>query len=124
MQILVVCHIHRIDFEADVLEIFPCELAGVADVFDAALRLALARQNQDFLHAAVSDDLHFMCDFVMRELEALDVVVAVETAIDTVILAIIRDVERRKEIDRVAEMTARLALCLLWCSTHGRRNRR
>ena len=49
-----------------------------------------------------------MLNLLHRELHALDVVVAVEPAIDAIVFAVVRDVERREEIDVVAEVLARL----------------
>ena len=109
MQVAVVGDIHRVDFEADVAEVLARELAGLTDVGNAALLLALARQHEDFLHAALGDNLHLVLDLVLAELQTVDVVVAVEAAVDAVVLAVIGDVEWREEVDRVAEVTARLA---------------
>ena len=108
MQVLVVLDIHGVDFKADIAEILARQLAGFADVSHAALRLALPCEQQDLLHAALRDDLHLMLDLLRRQLQALDIVVAVEPAVNAVILAVIGDVERREKIDGIAEMTARL----------------
>ena len=109
VQVTVVGDVHRIDLEADVAEVLARELAGFADVGDAALLLALARQHENLLHAALGDDLHLVLDLLLAELQPVDVVVAVEAAVDAVILAVVGDVERREEVDRVAEVAARLA---------------
>ena len=113
MQIGIVLDIHRVDLKADIAEVLAREFTGLADVLDAALRLALARQHEDFLHAAVGDDFHLVLDFLGIELQAVNVIIAVEAAVDAVILAVVRDVERRKKIDRIAEMAARLTACAL-----------
>ena len=106
VQIAVLVGIHRINFHTHHAEILTGQLAGFADVFHAALRAAFACENQDFFHAAVGNHLHLVLDLLHGELHALDVVVAVEAAIDAVVFAVVGDIERRKEIDVVAEMLA------------------
>ena len=108
MQVAIFVHVDRIDFHAHHAEILAGQLAGFADVFYAAFGAALARENQDFFHTAVGNHLHLVLDLLHRELHALDVVVAVEPAIDAVVFAVVRDVERREKIDIVAEVLARL----------------
>ena len=46
------------------------------------------------------------------ELHALDVIVAVETAVNAVILAVVGDIQRSEQIDGVAEMLLCLQSCL------------
>ena len=88
----------------------PRQAARLADVGDVAHRGAFARQQQDLLDARRRDDLHLACDLRLCEPSAHDVVVAVEAAVNTVIIAVIRDVKRREYVDRVAEVTPRLLL--------------
>ena len=64
----------------------------LADVFHTADLAALPGQNQDFLHAAVSDHLHFFFDLLHGQLHTADVVIAVEAAVDAVIFAVIGDI--------------------------------
>ena len=108
VQVAVFVDIDRVDFHAHHAEILAGQLAGLADVFHAALRAAFAGEDQYFFHAAVGDDLHLVLNLLHRELHALDVVVAVEPAIDAIVFAIVRNVERREKVDVVAEVLARL----------------
>jgi len=112
VQVLVFVDVYRVDFDAHELKVFAGELASFADVFDAALCAAFAGQQQDFFHAAIGDDLHFVFDLFHRKLHALDVVVAVKAAIDTVVFAVVRNIERSKQINVVAEVTTRLDFSL------------
>ena len=57
MQILVLIDIYRVDFDAYELEVLACKLASLTDVFDTAFSAAFAREQQDFFHATVGDDL-------------------------------------------------------------------
>ena len=112
VQILVLIDIHRVNFDAHKLEVLAGKLASFTDVFDTAFCTAFAGEQQDLFHAAVSDDLHLVLNLFHVQLHTLDVVVAVETAIDAVVFAVVCDVERRKEVDVIAEMAASLNLCL------------
>ena len=58
-----------------------------------ALRTAFAGKDQDFLHTGVSNDFHFMLNLLHIQLHAVDMVVAVEAAVDAVILAIVGNVQ-------------------------------
>jgi len=112
VQVLVFVDVYRIDFDADELEVLAGKLASFADVFDATFGAAFAGKQQDFFHTAVGDDLHFMLDLFHIQLHTLDVIVAVESAIDAVVFAVVCDVERSEQINVVAKMATRLNLCL------------
>ena len=92
VQITVFICVDRINLKAHHAEVFPRQLAGISDVGYIALTAALAGQNQDFLHAAVSDHLHFFFDLLHGQLHTADVVIAVEAAVDAVIFAVIGDI--------------------------------
>ena len=49
MQIGVLVHVQRIDFDADDAEVFACELDRLADIGNRRHGAALAGQQQDFL---------------------------------------------------------------------------
>ena len=70
------------------------------------MRTAFAGENQDFLHAAVGDDLHFVFNLLHVQFHALNVVIAVEAAVNAVILAVVGDVQRGKQVNGVAEVLA------------------
>ena len=74
--------------------------------FYITLGAALSGEDQDLLHAAVGDDLHLMLDLRHIQLHPLDVVVAVEAAVDAVVFAVIGDVQGGEEIDGIAEVAA------------------
>ena len=113
VEIPVFLRIDRINLKPDHAEILPCKFTGFADVFHIALTSALTGQNQDFLHTAVGNDFHLMLDLFHVQFHAADVVVAVESAVDTVILAVIGNVQRCEEIDGVAEVLAGFQPCFL-----------
>ena len=112
VQVLVFIDIYRVDFDAYELEVLACKLASLTDVFDTAFSAAFAREQQDFFHATVGDDLHLVLNLFHVQLHTLNVIVAVETAIDAVVFAVVCNIERRKEIDVIAKMATRLNLCL------------
>ena len=64
MQILVFIRVYRINLNADVAEILPCNLYSLADVLHIRVRPALTCQNQNFLHAGIRDHLHLMLDLL------------------------------------------------------------
>ena len=113
VQIGVFVDVERIDFDADNAEVLAREFDCFADVFHRRHSAALAGQQQDFLQAGCGDSLKLLLDFIHVELGAADFVVAVEAAVDTVVFAIVGDVQRGEHLHRVAEMLARLHLCAL-----------
>ena len=64
----------------------------------------LARKNQNFFHARIGDNLHLALDLLHGQLHTLDMVITVETTVNAVVFTVIGNIERRKQIDRVAEM--------------------
>ena len=113
MEIAVVLGIHRVYLNANHAEVLPGKLASLTDVLDAAFCVALAGENEDLLHSAVSDDLHFMLYLLHVQLHAADIIIAVEAAVNAVVLAIIGDIQRSEQVDRIAEMLLSLKTCLL-----------
>ena len=105
VQVLVLVDIHWVDFDANELEVFTCKFACFADVFDAAFRTAFTGEQEDFFHAAIGNDFHLVLDLFHVQLHALDMVVAVEPTIDAVVFAVVRDIERREQINVVAKVT-------------------
>ena len=111
MQITVLIDIDRIDFYADIAEIFLRDFHRLTDVLNIGVLAALTGQHQDLLHAGICDDFHLVLDFFERELFAADLVVAVETAVDAIVLAIVGDIDRCKNIYSITEMVLGLNLC-------------
>ena len=64
MKITVFVCVDRIYLQSDHAEIFPCQPACLANIFDITLSTALAGQNQNFFHSGVSDHLHFLFDLL------------------------------------------------------------
>ena len=89
VQICVFVGVHRVDLDADCLEIMARELAGIADVLDAARAAAFARQYENLFEPRFGDRLKLSLDFLHVELRAADFVVAVEAAVDAVIFAVV-----------------------------------
>ena len=112
VQIPVFVHIDRVDFDPDVAKIPAGDFDSFADVADIGVFAALAGQQEDLLHAGLRDDLHFVLDLLEGELFAADVVVTVETAVNTVVLAVIGNVDGGKNIDRVSKVIPGQDLCL------------
>ena len=104
VEIAVLVGVDGVDLQPHHAEVFSGQLAGLADIFHIALGAALSGEDQDLLHAAVRNDLHLVLDLRHVQLHPLDMVVAVEAAVDTVVFAVIRDIKRRKHVNRIAEM--------------------
>ena len=103
-EIAVLVAVDGVDLQPHHAEVLPGQGAGLADVLHAAHGAALAGEDQDLLHAGVGDDPHLVLDLLPVQLHALDVVVAVEAAVDAVVLTVVGDVQGREEVDRVAEV--------------------
>ena len=108
VEIAVLLGVHGVDLQAHHAEILPGQPAGFPDIFHVALPPALPGKDQNLLHAAGGNDLHLLLDLLQGELHAADVVVAVEAAVDAVVLAVVGDIQGGEEIDRVAEVLAGL----------------
>ena len=106
MEICVFVGVDGVDFQSHHAEVFPRQFAGFANVLYVAFGPAFTGENQDFLHAAVGDDLHFMLDLFHIQFHALDLVIAVETAVNAVVFAVVGNVEGREKINGVAEVLA------------------
>ena len=57
-------------------------------IYSTSLWARLSGEDQDLLHAAVRNDLHLVLDLRHVQLHPLDMVEAVEAAVDTVVFAI------------------------------------
>ena len=106
MQVAVLIAIDRIDFQPYIAEIFLCQLTCLTDVFHIALCAALAGQHQDFLDTGIRDNFHLMLNFLEVQLLSMNVIVTVESTVNAVILTVVCNIKRRKQINRIAEMLA------------------
>ena len=124
MQVAVLIAIDRIDLQSDIAEIFLCQLTCLTDVFHIALCAALAGQHQDFLDTGIRDNFHLMLNFLEVQLLSMNVIVTVESTVNAVILTVVCNIKRRKQINRIAEMLARLDLRTLRHPLQKRQRRR
>ena len=112
VQILVFIDIHWINFQSDGREILLRNLYRISDIFHAGCRTAFACQQQHFSHIGLCDRLHFLFDFFHVQMAAVNLVLTVKSAINTLILTIIGDIKRCKQLYAVAEMLFPFSLCL------------
>ena len=113
VKIAVLVYIDRIDFQSYHTKILSRQLTGLPYVIHITLGAALAGENQDLLHPAVSNHLHLVFNLLHSQLHPLNMVVAVKATVDTVILAIIGNVKRREQINGIAEVLAGFQPCPL-----------
>ena len=126
VPVLVVLYIRRIHLKTYIFKILFCKFAGFSDVLDWALLFALACEDKDFLDACLCDDFHLVADLVLIQLLSVDIIVAVEPTIDTIIFAIICYIKRCEQIYCIAKMQSGLIVCSLchliqmWKSRRGK----
>ena len=111
MQIFVFIHIYRVDLDSDILKIFSCDLHRFPDICNIRICPALACQDQNFFHAGMRNNLHLMLDLLHRQLLPADVVITVEATVNAVVLAIVCNIKRCEDIDRISKMILRDLLC-------------
>ena len=116
MEIFIFIYIHRIDLNADITEIFPGDFYCFPNIFHIRISPAFSCKDQYLFHAGLCDHLHLMLDLFTGQLLSADVIVAVKTAVNTVILAVIGNVNRSKNVYRIPKMVFCDLLCL---SCHG-----
>lgn len=92
---------------------FSGELNGFADPFHAAHTLGFAGEDEDILQTGGRNGVELFHEIVVGKGAALDLIGAVETAVDAAIVAIIGNVQRREEGDAVAKTRAGDGLSLL-----------
>ena len=113
MKICVLIRIHRIHLKTDYLEIFSSDLTGLSDIFYIRFRFALSGEDQDLLESGFCNGCHFLLDLVCIQLCTADLVVAVKSTVNTVVLTVICNVDRCKHADTVSEMFPGLNPCSL-----------
>ena len=92
MQILIFVYIHRINLNSDIFEIFSCNLYSFTDIFHIRICATLSCQYQDLFHTGLCNDLHLMFNFFKRQLFTPDIIVAIKSTVNAVILAVIRNI--------------------------------
>ena len=104
VKICILIRIHRIHFKTYHLEIFPGNLAGFSDIFYIGFGFAFTGKDQDFLKAGFCNSCHFLLNLFLIQLCTADLVVAVKSTVNTVIFAVICNVDRCKHTDTVSKM--------------------
>ena len=89
MQISIFIRVHRIDFDADIFEVFMCDFAGTADIFHIAHIPAFTCQDQHFFHPRPGNRFHFSAYAILIKLRTANLILAVETAVNTVIFTVV-----------------------------------
>ena len=107
VQIAVIFGIDRINFQAYHTKVIPCQLTCFPNIGDIAHTVAFPGQNQYLLHAGIGDYLHFVLNLLHRKLHPADLVIAVKAAVNTVILTVIGNIKRCKQIHGIAELLLR-----------------
>ena len=113
VKIFIFISIYRVYFKSHHAEVFSCKFASLTDIINITVSTALACKNQYFFHTAVCDNLHFFFNLLHRELHTVNMVIAVKTAIHTVILAVISNVKRRKKVNCITKMLTCFKPCSL-----------
>ena len=122
MKICIFIGIHRINLKADHLEIFSRDLTGFSDVLHIGFGFALAGKDQDLLQTSLGDRCHFLLDLFFVQLCAADLVVAVKSTVNTVVLTVVCNVDRCKHADTVPKMFPCFDPCSL-CDFFQKRQR-
>lgn len=113
VEIFVIGDVGWIDLDADGGEAFSGELNGFADPFHAAHTLGFAGEDEDILQTGGRNGVELFHKIVVGKGAALDLIGAIETAVDAAVVAIIGDVQRCEEGDAVAKTRAGDGLGLL-----------
>ncbi len=110
VKITVFLRIHRIDLKTYISEILCRQPACFPDIVHVAHAAALSGQKQDLLNARSGDDFHLLFHLFPGQLFSGNIVITVESAVNTVIFTVVRQIQRREQIDRIAEMLPGLGL--------------
>ncbi len=113
VEILVFIGIDGIDLKTDHTEILSRQLTSFTDVFHITLSTALACEYEDLLHTAVSNNPHLFFDLFHGKLHTVNMVIAVKSAVNTVIFTVVGYVQGSKEVHCVTEMLACFNPCPL-----------
>ena len=106
VEITVFVGIDRVDFQTHHAEILPGQFAGFADVRNVTVFPAFPGEQENLLHAAAGNDFHFMADLIHGQFHSLYVIITIKSTVHAVIFTIIGNIQRRKQIYRIAEMLA------------------
>ena len=96
--------IQGIDFQPDDLKVVPCNLAGLPNVGDCGMAAAFACKYQDFLQAGCCNGLHFLLNLFRVKHGTPDLVLTVKPTVNTVVFAVIGNIDGCEHLDGVAKM--------------------
>ena len=113
VKILVLITVYRVNLKTYISKILCGKFTRFTYVFNITCTSALTREHKYFLDAWVGDDFHLMLYLISIEFLSVNVIVAVKTTINTIILTIVSNIERCKQIHRISKMFTRLNLCPL-----------
>ena len=113
VEISIFVRVHRIHLKADNPEIFPGDLTSLSNVFHVGFGTAFTGQDQNLLKSGFSDGLHLFFNLFRVKHSTIDLVMAIKTAVNTIIFTVIGNIERCEHVNAVAEMLPCLPSCLL-----------
>ena len=90
MKIFILIYIYRIYLKSYKTEVFSCQFAGFADILYITCGTALTCKKKYFFHSAVRNYLHLMLNLLVGKLHTSDLVIAVEAAVNAVVLTVVR----------------------------------
>ena len=111
MEILIFIHIHRINLNSNIFKILSRNLYSFSNVFHIGISAALTGKHQNLFHSRLRDDLHLMFNFFKRQLLPANIVVTVKSTINAVVLAVVGNIQRCKNVHRISKMI----FCNLFC---------
>lgn len=89
MQVFIVFLVHGIDFKTDNAEVAACHLARFSNIGNGGHVAAFACEHEDFLKTCGGNGLHFFFHLGKVKTGPVNLVVAVEAAVDAVIFAVV-----------------------------------
>ena len=104
VEVGVLVGVHGVHLDAHHFEILPGDFAGLPDVLHVAHLPALSGEDEDFLQAGFGDGGHLPLNPRRVQLGPADLVVAVEAAVDAVVLAVVGDVDGGKQVHVVPKI--------------------
>ena len=124
MKICVFIRIHGIDLQPDYFKIFSRDPARFSDILHRGFPPAFSGEDQHLLQACLVDRGQLRFNLLKIELRAPYFVVRIESAVNTVIFTVIRDIDGCEHRNGGAEMLPRLAHRLLRDFFQKRQRRR
>ena len=104
MQITIFVGIYRIDFKTDHAEILSCKFTCLTNVFYITFCPAFSSKNQDFFHTRISNYFHLMGNLFHIKLHTINMVITVKSTVHAIILTIVCNIKRCKQIYCISKM--------------------